>query len=442
MAYTNSSLVTYKNITKNKTSPRNHKIDTITIHCYVGQVTAKQGCDYFATTNRQCSSNYVVGYDGSIGLSVDEKDRSWCTNSASNDNRAITIEVACEPAHPYTVTDKALSALIDLIADICKRNNIKELKWKGDKSLIGQIDKQNMTVHRWYAAKACPGDYLYNKHPYIVEQVNKKLAPPICNGKITGYNTIRYTDYLVVYNKGINTGTNIWGAEVAVDSSGVAICEPVYGKGKMSIPSGGYVISGHGIASTWILENIKKGSQITISNDTIKVGEVVKFNGKITGYNTIRYTDYLVIYNKGTNTGTNIWGAEVAVNADGVAICAPTYGKGNMAIPSGGYVISGHGVASDWIIKNIKKGSKITISNGVVKVGAVVPITNVSSKLNEGDKVKLVSGAKYTSGDTIPSWLFNTTLYLRDKQGENAVISTLKTGAVTGVVSMKYLKKA
>ena len=69
----NSSLVTYTRITKNKTSPRNHKIDTITIHCIVGQWTAKQGCDYFATTDRECSANYVVGKDGSIGLSVDEK---------------------------------------------------------------------------------------------------------------------------------------------------------------------------------------------------------------------------------------------------------------------------------------------------------------------------------------------------------------------------------
>jgi hypothetical protein len=39
--YSNSSLVTYTNITNNKTSPRNHAIDTITIHCIVGQWTAK-----------------------------------------------------------------------------------------------------------------------------------------------------------------------------------------------------------------------------------------------------------------------------------------------------------------------------------------------------------------------------------------------------------------
>ena len=176
MAYTNSSLVTYKRLTNNRTSPRNHVIDTITIHCIVGQWTAKQGCDYFATTDRQCSANYVVGEDGSIGLSVEEKDRSWCSSNAANDNRAITIEVASDTSHPYVVTDKAYESLIKLVADICKRNGIKKLLWKADKSLVGQVDKQNMTVHRWFANKDCPGEYLYERHSDIAEKVNALLG--------------------------------------------------------------------------------------------------------------------------------------------------------------------------------------------------------------------------------------------------------------------------
>lgn len=172
----NAPVVTYSRISPNRTSPRNHKIDTITIHCIVGQWTAKQGCDYFATTGRECSANYVVGKDGSIGLSVEEQDRSWCSSSRSNDHRAITIEVASDTKHPYKVTDQALAALIDLLVDICRRNGIKALLWKGDKSLIGQVDKQNMTVHRWFANKACPGDYLYNLHPQIAAQVNERLG--------------------------------------------------------------------------------------------------------------------------------------------------------------------------------------------------------------------------------------------------------------------------
>jgi len=178
----NSPLVSYTKISPNKTSPRNHKIDTITIHCVVGQCTVETLGEVFAPTSRQASSNYGIGYDGRIGMYVEEKDRSWCTSSSANDNRAITIEVASDTTHPYAVTDKALAALIELCADICKRNGIKRLLWKGDKNLIGQPDKQNMTVHRWFANKSCPGDYLYERHGYIADEVNKRLgaasAPP------------------------------------------------------------------------------------------------------------------------------------------------------------------------------------------------------------------------------------------------------------------------
>lgn len=177
MAYTNSSLATVKVLSPNHSGLRNHKIDTITIHCVVGQCSAKRIGEIFLPASRKASSNYGIGYDGKIGLYVEEKNRSWCTSSSSNDNRAITIEVASDTKDPYAVTDKAYAALIDLVTDICRRNDIKELKWKGDKSLIGQVDKQNMTVHRWFANKACPGEYLYSRHGAIAEEVNKRLKP-------------------------------------------------------------------------------------------------------------------------------------------------------------------------------------------------------------------------------------------------------------------------
>ena len=174
----NSPLVSYVNLSPNKNSPRNHKIDTITIHCVVGQLTAKEivNIDKFQNESGKSSCNYAVGTDGSIGLCVEEKDRAWTSSSRDNDNRAITIEVANDKTSPYAVNDKAMKALIELVADICKRNEIKELKWKADKSLVGKVDKQNMTVHRWFANTSCPGDYLYNKMGYIADEVNEKLG--------------------------------------------------------------------------------------------------------------------------------------------------------------------------------------------------------------------------------------------------------------------------
>lgn len=174
---TNSPLVNYTRISPNKTSPRNHTIDTITIHCVVGQATVETIGNIFAPTSRQASSNYGIGFDGRIGMYVEEKDRSWCSSSKDNDNRAITIEVASDKFHPYKINDVAYKSLINLLVDICKRNNIKELKWQGNKALIGQVDKQNMTVHRWFAAKSCPGDYLYNLHGQIASEVNNILNP-------------------------------------------------------------------------------------------------------------------------------------------------------------------------------------------------------------------------------------------------------------------------
>lgn len=205
----NSPLATYTRITKNKTSPRNHAIDTITIHCIVGQWTAKQGCDYFATTNRQCSANYVVGKDGSIGLSVDEKDRSWCSSNGTNDNRAITIEVASDTTHPYAVTAKAYAALLDLVTDICKRNGIKKLVWSTNKNdRVNHRNGCNMTVHRDFANKACPGEYLYSRHGEIAAEVNRRLqgasngggvvvTPPTTEKPTGGTTGATVTPYLV-----------------------------------------------------------------------------------------------------------------------------------------------------------------------------------------------------------------------------------------------------
>lgn len=205
----NSPLVTYTRITKNKTSPRNHVIDTITIHCIVGQWTAKQGCDYFATTDRQCSANYVVGKDGSIGLSVDEKDRSWCSSNGTNDNRAITIEVASDTTHPYAVTAKAYAALLDLVTDICKRNGIKKLIWSTNKNdRVNHRNGCNMTVHRDFANKACPGEYLYSRHGEIAAEVNRRLqgasngcgvvvTPPTAEKPTGGTTGATVTPYLV-----------------------------------------------------------------------------------------------------------------------------------------------------------------------------------------------------------------------------------------------------
>lgn len=173
----NSSLVNHTKLSPNHYNGRNHSIDTITIHCVVGQCSVETIGSIFANANREASSNYGIGYDGRIGLYVDEKNASWCSSSYSNDNRSVTIEVASDTYDPYAVTDKAYNALIELVADICKRNGIKKLVWSTDKNTrINHLNGCNMTVHRDYANKSCPGDYLYNRMGDIASKVNKKLG--------------------------------------------------------------------------------------------------------------------------------------------------------------------------------------------------------------------------------------------------------------------------
>lgn len=171
-----SPLVSHTRLSPNHGGRRTHRIDTISIHCMAGDMSVEACGAWMAQKSTAASCNYCIGSDGRIGLIVDEGNRSWCTSSKSNDDRAITIEVAnCGGAPDWPVTEKALDALVELLADICRRNGIPRLLWRGDKSLIGQVDKQNMTVHRWFKNKACPGDYLYSRHGQIAGRVNKKL---------------------------------------------------------------------------------------------------------------------------------------------------------------------------------------------------------------------------------------------------------------------------
>lgn len=174
MAFTNSPLVSYARISPYRSSRKGHAIDTITIHCAAAQAEVETLGKLFQT--KQASSNYGIGPDGRVGLYVNEQDRSWATSDGDNDRRAVTIEVACDNKHPYKVKDAAYKALLDLVTDICERNGIKKLVWSTSKAdRVNHRNGCNMTVHRDYENKACPGQWLYERHGAIAAEVNKRL---------------------------------------------------------------------------------------------------------------------------------------------------------------------------------------------------------------------------------------------------------------------------
>ena len=192
----NSDLICYTQISPNRSTPRNDKITDIAIHCMAGHLSLRDCGNLFANPNTGASSNYGINDDGEIGMFVEEKDRSWCTSSRIVDNRAVTIEVASDASGACKVTDAALASTIKLCADICKRNGIKKLIWKSNKSdRVNKVDGANMQVHRDYASKSCPGDYLYGKMPYNADEVNK-----ILNGDTEPNYIVDGLDYSLVYD--------------------------------------------------------------------------------------------------------------------------------------------------------------------------------------------------------------------------------------------------
>lgn len=200
----NSRLPTYVRLSPNVTKPRQGTIKGVAIHCTAGgkDWPARRLADmtHFTKYDREngASCHYVVGGDGSIAQVCGEENRAWCTSNKI-DHQLVTVEVASSNVAPYLVNTAAIQSLVKLLVDICQRNGIPKLLWKGDKSLMGKWDQQNMVVHRWTKNKECPGDFLYNLHPKIASAVNeilegkeeeemdvekllKQLTPEMCYG--------------------------------------------------------------------------------------------------------------------------------------------------------------------------------------------------------------------------------------------------------------------
>lgn len=180
MAYTNSPMVVYTKLSPNHSGQRTHSIDRITPHCVVGQCSVETLGSIFYPTSRQASSNYGIGTDGRVAMYVEEKNRSWCSSSNANDQRAITIECASDTTEPYAMNSKVYETLIKLCVDICKRNGKKKLLWLGDKTKTlnynPKPDEMVLTVHRWFANKSCPGNWLYARLGDLASRVTAALG--------------------------------------------------------------------------------------------------------------------------------------------------------------------------------------------------------------------------------------------------------------------------
>lgn len=331
----NSGLVVYTKLSPNHSGQRTHSIDRITPHCVVGQLSCESICGCFTSPQREASCNYGIGMDGRISLSVEEKNRSWCSSSNANDQRAVTIECASDKTAPYAMTDAVYAALIDLCTDICKRNGKSKLLWFGDKnktlSYEPKADEMIITVHRWFANKSCPGDWLYNRLGDLAAKVTSRLG------------------------------------------------------GGSQQPSG-------------TLYRVQTGAYKQKANADAQLAKV-----KAAGFDT-----YMV-------------------QADGL-----------YKIQVGAYRKKANADAMAAKLKAAGFDTYITTEQGK----AVSSSGSAAASLAVGDKVKLASNAPvYGSSTKFSSWVYSSTLYVREISGNRVVISTQKTGAITGAVDKKYLTK-
>ena len=173
-------MISYTKLSPNNSGKRTMNIDRITPHCVVGQCSVETLGEIFSASSRKSSSNYGIGFDGRVGMYVPENKRSWCSSSAANDQRAVTIECASDTNEPYSMNDEVYKTLVKLCIDICRRNSKTVLLWFGDKEkTLAYSPKSNemvLTVHRWFANKSCPGNWLYSRLGSLAESVTKELS--------------------------------------------------------------------------------------------------------------------------------------------------------------------------------------------------------------------------------------------------------------------------
>lgn len=179
MGYTNSPLVSYTKLSPNNSGTRTENICFFTPHCYVGHASVQDAAAWLCNPAAKASANYYISDAPAVALLVPESQRSWCSSSGWNDQRAVTVECASDKTHPYAMTTQVYMKLIELATDICRRNGKKKLLWFADKAktmaYTPAADEMVITVHRWYANKACPGDWLYSRLGDVAMKVTAAL---------------------------------------------------------------------------------------------------------------------------------------------------------------------------------------------------------------------------------------------------------------------------
>lgn len=178
-------------------------------HCTAGMSSAEATATRFQRPDVKASATYCIGSNGDIVQNVPEEYRPWTTGGDLNvngvtgammDHHSFTFEIANTTLAPnYLMSAEAIASLVYLMTDICKRHGIKSVTWKDDKYFASDSRNYNViAVHKWYARKSCPGNFLYSSMQNVADTVNMLLAS---GGNIpSGDYVLDGVDYGEVFN--------------------------------------------------------------------------------------------------------------------------------------------------------------------------------------------------------------------------------------------------
>ena len=329
--------------------PYNMTAEGYCVHNTANDATARNEIAYMIRNDNQTSFHYAID-DKEVVQGIAENRNAWHAGDGGNgkgNRKYIGIEICYSKSggDRFVAAEKRAAKFI--------AEGLKAKGWG-----IDRVKK-----HQDFDGKYCPHRTLDTGWQRFLNMIKAEMYVP---GELVGVDVTRGTDDLVLYIKGLSgngrTGTNMWGYEVAIDKNGVVLENPHY-SGNTKIPEGGKVLSGHSKAGAWIKENIKKGCHVWFDISAHVTKGIFR---SVSHFNGIRGADELVIYDKGSEANTNMWGWEIAVNAKG-HVTKKRYG-GKTPIPTGGFVISGHGKAADWINKHINIGNRIIVIGNIVSV--------------------------------------------------------------------------
>lgn len=321
------------------------------VHNTANDASARNEIAYMISNDLEVSYHYAID-NKEIVQGIPENRNAWHAGDGGN-GKGNRYGIGIEICYSLSGGEKFVAAEKKAAKFIAEK--LTERGWGID----------HVKKHQDFDGKYCPHRTLDTGWERFLKMIEANLYVP---GKLSGNDISRGTDKLVLYFKGLSgngrTGTNMWGYEVAIDKNGVVLEDPHY-SGDTKIPVGGKVLSGHGKAGVWLQERISLGDLVWFENGKTQI--IKGLHKTVDSVDGQRYKDYLCVYRNGKKCPTNEWGTEVAIDKNGVA-GKPVYGVGKMEIPEGGFVVSGHGKSSDWVLENINKGRTVTFNGKILKV--------------------------------------------------------------------------